>query len=151
MLGSRVLPDLLETIKRVVARLIFFSTLRICAGSVESRMCKRGKPSVCGYVNARTSGQRLDPPIPSSKISENPAPFTSFAKLANVAELASCSSTMPSHPSHLDSSSFVQRVESPFQSDTTFPTARQSLTFFFTSSSRPAGKEARRLEEGRVG
>src|ERR1035441_1608001 len=115
MLGSSVLPDLLETIKRVVARLIFFSTSRICAGSVESRMCKRGKPEVCGYVNARTSGQRLEPPIPSSKLSETPAFLTSFAKLTNVAALASCSSTMPSHPSHLDSSSLVQSAESPFQ------------------------------------
>ena len=44
----------------------------ICAGSVESRMCRRGKPGACGKVSASTSGQRLDPPMPSSRMSEKP-------------------------------------------------------------------------------
>ncbi len=48
MLGSSVPPDLLETIKSVLARSTLFSTLLICAGSVESRTCRRGKPGVCG-------------------------------------------------------------------------------------------------------
>ena len=40
MLGSSVLPDLLETMKSVSAISILFSNAFTCAGSVESRTCK---------------------------------------------------------------------------------------------------------------
>ena len=39
----------------------FFSTLLICAGSVESRMCSRGKPGACGKVSDKTSGHKAGP------------------------------------------------------------------------------------------
>src|SRR5712692_4474369 len=141
MLGSSVLPDLLETMKSVFARSTFFSTLLICAGSVESSMCRRGKPGVCPKVSANTSGQRLDPPMPSSKMSENAPLLTSSANFFSLAALASCSSAMPSHPNQLASSSPVQREASRCQSRLTFPDARQSLRFFFY----------RRIEFGRKG
>src|ERR1035441_6941170 len=140
MLGSSVLPDLLETMKRVLARSIFFSTLLICAGSVESSMCRRGKPGVCPKVSASTSGQRLDPPMPSSRMSENPPLLTSLANAFNWPAAASCSSAMPSQPSQLASSSLVQREASCCQRRLTLPEARQSLRFFFYGGIEIGGK-----------
>jgi len=134
MLGSRVLPDLLETMKSVLARSSFFSTVLICAGSVESSMCRRGKPGVCPKVSASTSGQRLDPPMPSSRMSENPALLTSSANSFSLAALASCSPVTSSHPSQLASSSPVQSEASCCHRRLTLPDARQSLRFFFYRS-----------------
>src|SRR5437879_1098965 len=65
MLGSSVEPDLLETIKKVFARSSLSSDALICTGSVESRTCSRGKPSILPNVIANTSGARLEPPMPS--------------------------------------------------------------------------------------
>ncbi len=48
MFGSSVVPDLLETMKRVRARSILRSRGLTCAGSVESRMCSSGWPSCAG-------------------------------------------------------------------------------------------------------
>src|ERR1700730_17982895 len=142
MLGSRVLPDLLETMKSVLARSSFFSTVLICAGSVESSMCRRGKPGVCPKVSASTSGQRLDPPMPSSRMSENPALLTSSANSFSLAALASCSPVTSSHPSQLASSSPVQSEASCCHRRLTLPDARQSLRFFFTAASKSAGRDA---------
>ena len=69
--GSRVVPDLLETINRLFARSSFFSNDLTWAGSVESSTCISGKPLMRPKVFSRTSGQRLDPPIPSRRISLN--------------------------------------------------------------------------------
>jgi hypothetical protein len=44
ILGSSVLPDLLETMKRVRAGSILLSIVRICAGSVESSTNTSGWP-----------------------------------------------------------------------------------------------------------
>src|SRR5213075_2128681 len=54
---SSVEPDLLETIKKVFARSSLSSDALICTGSVESRTCSRGKPSILPNVIANTSGQ----------------------------------------------------------------------------------------------
>ena len=47
MFGSSVLPDLLETMNSVRDGSMRLSTVRICAGSVESSTCSLGKPG-CG-------------------------------------------------------------------------------------------------------
>ena len=60
------------------------SNRRICAGSVESRTWSFGKPGFAPKVSAKTSGPRLEPPMPSSRTSLNPAPLTSSAKRLEV-------------------------------------------------------------------
>src|SRR5690349_10432291 len=57
MLGSSVLPDLLETMKRVRARSILASKDLICAGSVESRTCNSGEPEILPNVMRSTSAE----------------------------------------------------------------------------------------------
>src|SRR6266576_1627860 len=84
MFGSSVLPDLLETIKRVLPRSIFPSVCLICAGSVESSTCNRGKPCCWPKVSARTSGQRLDPPMPSSRMCRKPPYFAAGPPVVKV-------------------------------------------------------------------
>ena len=79
MFGSSVLPDLLETMKRVLAISILFSKDLTCAGSVESRTCNSGKPEILPKVIFSTSGHKLDPPIPSNRTCEKPALRTSSA------------------------------------------------------------------------
>ena len=51
MLGSRVVPDLLETMNKVFARLTLFSNAFTCAGSVESSTCSSGKPAILPKVS----------------------------------------------------------------------------------------------------
>ncbi len=106
--GSRVAPDLLETKNRVWDRSILFSKVLICAGSVESRTCRSGKPAMWPNERRSTSGQRLEPPIPRSNALEKPERFTSSANSLNCAVCRRCSLTMSSQPSHLASSSLVQ-------------------------------------------
>ena len=45
-----------------------FCRALICAGSVESRTCSSGKPSILPKVMRRTSGHRLEPPMPSKRM-----------------------------------------------------------------------------------
>ena len=66
MFGSSVPPDLLETIKSVLARSTLFSNVLTCAGSVESRTCSSGKPPTLPNVIFITSGHMVDPPIPNT-------------------------------------------------------------------------------------
>src|ERR1700740_3319479 len=79
MFGSSVLPDLLDTMQIVRLRSTWASIALICAGSVESSTCNVGKPLILPKVMRSTSGQRLDPPIPSSSACLNLAFFTSAA------------------------------------------------------------------------
>ena len=67
---SIVPPDLLETMNSDSFRLIRDSTRWMVAGSVVSRTCSRGWPLRAGNVCRSTSGQRLEPPMPSSTTSE---------------------------------------------------------------------------------
>src|SRR5437764_11241367 len=66
---SVVSPDFEATMKRVVGSLIRDRTPRIVAGSVVSRTCNRGCPRTTPKVLRRTSGHRLEPPMPSSTTS----------------------------------------------------------------------------------
>src|SRR5437660_12782535 len=67
---SVVSPDLDATMKSELWILIFERTPRIVAGSVVSRTCSLGWPLTAPNVFRRTSGQRLEPPIPSRTTSE---------------------------------------------------------------------------------
>ena len=87
----------------------------ICAGSVLSSMWKRGQPDCGPKVSPRTSGPRLEPPMPSRTKSVNPRFFMFSAKPCSRSTSASSSSTMLSQPSHLSSSVPVHRVLSPAQ------------------------------------
>src|SRR6516164_6521654 len=128
MLGSSVLPDLLDTMQRVFLRSSLFSSSLICAGSVESRTCSSGKPATLPKVMRRTSGQRLEPPIPSSTTCLNLIFLTSSANCLKAARLAICSSAMVSQPSQLFSSVLVQ-------SEASFCQRRATLLPFFQSAS----------------
>src|SRR5260370_39964004 len=107
MLGSSVVPDLLETMNRVVARLIFCSVAFTCAGSVESSMCRRGKPLICPKVLARTSGQRLEPPMPRSRMSLKLSFLISSARHSNWSFFLSFFSVISCQSSHCTSLLFV--------------------------------------------
>ena len=61
----------------VGARSIRASTARTWAGSVESRTSSSGKPAIRPKVGCSTSGQRLDPPIPSRTAWVKPSRRTS--------------------------------------------------------------------------
>src|SRR5271156_2781027 len=107
MLGSSVLPDLLDTRKRQLVRSTASSKRLTCAGSVESSTGGLGKPGFDPNVSAKTSGPRPDPPMPSSSRSLN---------LPSCASLASASWCAPSfnwplllliHPSQFASSASV--------------------------------------------
>ena len=67
---SVVPPDLLATMKRVRGRSILDRRSRMVEGSVVSSTCSTGWPSTCPNVVRKTSGHRLEPPIPSSTTSE---------------------------------------------------------------------------------
>src|ERR1700730_12690093 len=108
MFGSRVEPDLLETKKRVFSRSILFSKDLICAGSVESSTCRSGNPSIFPNDVRKTSGHRLDPPIPMSSASVKPVLPISRANSSKSLALLCCASAMSSQPSHLLSSLPVQ-------------------------------------------
>ena len=74
MFGSSVVPDFEDTKNSVFSKSSSSSSVLICCGSVESRTRSRGSPAVWeANVNERTSGQRLDPPIPSTTACLKPA------------------------------------------------------------------------------
>src|SRR5919108_2333522 len=131
MLGSSVLPDLLETMHSVLFRSSFASIDLICTGSVESSTCRSGKPLIFPKVLHSTSGQRLDPPIPSSNACLKRAFCTSSAIRLKASTCESCWSTICSQPSHLLSSVRVQR-------DASFCQSPATLWFFRHSSSEAA-------------
>src|SRR5258707_548348 len=57
MLGSSVLPDLLDTMQIVLLRSTWASMALICAGSVESSTCSAGKPLILPEVLRMTFGK----------------------------------------------------------------------------------------------
>src|SRR5713101_6694720 len=126
ILGSRVLPDLLETMQRVLRRSSFFSRALICAGSVESRTCISGKPAILPKVRRRTSGQRLEPPMPRSTTWWNFAFLISAERFFRAEMLLSCSWVMESQLSQVASSAPVHRLASFCQRRATLLLASQS-------------------------
>src|SRR5579859_3680643 len=136
MFGSRVLPDLLETIQSVFLRSSFFLMALICTGSVESRTCISGNPGILPNVMRSTSGQRLEPPMPRRIACLNLRFFTSAASSLNALALASCSSTMVSQPSQLLSSA-------PVQTDASLAHNRATLLFDFQSFNAVVTADAR--------
>ena len=89
ILGSSVLPDLLDTRNSVLARSTFCSIALICAGSVESSTCSSGRPAIVPKVIFRTSGHRLEPPMPSSNTWEKPLLRASSATAVSSCRCAS--------------------------------------------------------------
>src|SRR5215469_5564822 len=128
MFGSSVPPDLLETMHRVLLRSSLSWSPFICTGSVESRTCNSGKAATFPKGMRKTSGHRLEPPIPSSKTCLNLAFLTSPANCFKAARLAICSSAMVSQPSQLLSSLLVQ-------SEASFCQRRATLLLLFQSAS----------------
>ena len=64
-------PDLLATTKSTPR--VSPMAARTASGSTESSMQKRGKPGATPTTREMTSGARLEPPMPSSSTSVNPA------------------------------------------------------------------------------
>src|SRR5260370_12875219 len=129
--GSSVLPDLLETMQRVLFRSSFFSIVLICTGSVESSTCIPGNPATWPKVLRSTSGHKLDPPIPSSRTCLNFAFFTSAASCLKDSRLASCTSVIDNQPSQFASSVLLH-------SEASFCQSRATLLLFFQSFSEAA-------------
>ncbi len=96
--GSSVLPDLLDTMNSVRAGSILLSMVRICAGSVELRTRSSGLPGCRPKVSARTSGPRLDPPMPRRTMWEKFCCRISAARLESAPMRSRSCATMPSQP-----------------------------------------------------
>src|ERR1041385_1727496 len=133
MLGSSVEPDLLATMKSVRLRSTWLSMDLICAGSVESSTCSSGWPACWPKVIFSTSGQRLEPPIPSSRAWVKWASEASVAAARSCDKFLRCSSTTCSQPTHLSSSSLVHRDLSPRQRRAIFWLACQSFSVACTA------------------
>ncbi len=95
-LGSMVVPDLLATMKRDVAGLS--RTSRTATGSVESSMRNRGPTSSRPKSRWKTSGARLEPPMPNSTMSVNAPARTRCAKASTWETSRWTNSTAPSQP-----------------------------------------------------
>ena len=105
MLGSSVLPDLLETMKRVFCRSSFASKRFDLRGIGGIEHVQLGEALDLAEGEAQDFGQRLEPPMPSSRACLNSAFLMSAAMFFSVDRCApSWSSVMPSQPSHLPSS-----------------------------------------------
>src|SRR3984957_19728854 len=152
MFGSSVVPDLLDTQNKVRAGSIFARKARIWAGSVESRTNSCGALVCFPKVMLKTSGQRLEPPIPNKIRWAKPSSAISAAKALKRETPASCSSTISSQPSHLLSSVLVHKEASWCQRRAVEPAASQLWRFADTACESSVGSEAeRRSEERRVG
>ena len=116
MFGSSVEPDLLATTTSVVASDTRRSRVATWVGSVESSTCSLGDPGCGPNDSASTSGQRLEPPMPSSSTSVTPSARTSAANAARSPALSAARSGAPSQPSQRPSSASVQREASEAQS-----------------------------------
>ena len=99
---SIVPPDFDETMNSVVPRSSASRTARISSGCVESSTCRRTLPSP--NERRKTSGPRLEPPMPSSTASVMPASRTSAANARRSSASADSRSAMSSQPSRSVSS-----------------------------------------------
>jgi hypothetical protein len=75
---SMVPPDLLATMNRVFLRAILPAAAAMAPGSVVSSTWSFKWPGAVPKVCLRTSGHRLEPPMPSNTASFNPAFLISF-------------------------------------------------------------------------
>jgi hypothetical protein len=141
MLGSSVLPDLLETMKSVRAISTLFSKAFTCAGSVESRTCRSGYPAILPKVMRRTSGHKLDPPMPSRRMSLKPALQTSLARFPQLDGVRDLffGNVQPSQPFGLIVP--VHSVASRCQRRCILLPDCQSSTAVFTAVARVSGSE----------
>jgi hypothetical protein len=140
MFGSSVVPDFDDTMNKVRPRSTRASHARTCAGSVESSTESSAQPGTFPKVMRRTSGHRLEPPIPRSRMWVKPARRTSSAMRSRLSIRRSCSSTTSSHPSQLASSAPVQRVASRAQNRSIRPCSVHSRSVAETAASRSVGR-----------
>ena len=77
--GSIVVPDLLASRYNVCSGGV--AAARTAAGSVESSMCSAGHPGATPITARRTSGARLEPPMPSSTTCVKPSRRTPEANV----------------------------------------------------------------------
>ena len=96
-----VVPDLLETTNSVRRRSIFFSMAATAAGWVLSRTSISGKPGPLPNVRRKTSGPRLDPPMPSRTTCRKLSALISAAKDAIEANRPAMARGSASQPSRL--------------------------------------------------
>ena len=136
MFGSSVEPDLLATITSARERSTRDSTEATCVGSVESSTCRRGPPGSCPNVSARTSGHRLEPPMPSRRRSRMPSARSSAPNPCSDVSSRAMSSGALNHPSHFASSAPVQRLASRLQSRSVLPAASQASAAAMSSPRR---------------
>jgi hypothetical protein len=98
---SSVVPDLLDTRKKVRSRRAPASAERIASGSVASSTSRIGAPGPGVMQRFSTSGARLDPPMPSRSTRVKPAPRTSAEKARSSAIRARSRPGSSSQPSRL--------------------------------------------------
>src|SRR5258708_34590896 len=89
----------------------------------------------------RTSGHKLEPPMPRRRTSLKPALQTSLARFRNSIGWAICSSVISNQPSHLASSSLVQSDASRCQSRCILPPLCHSAPVVFTAAASVSGSE----------
>ena len=71
-----MVPDFDDTMNKVWSRSMRSSRPTTADGWVESRTCSRGRSSRFEKTAWKTSGARLDPPMPSTTASVTPSPAT---------------------------------------------------------------------------
>jgi len=135
-----VLPDLLETMKRVLARSISFRRCGFAPGR-SSRGC-------AGAENRRSAGRSARAlrdrgwilPCRAGECRRMRRLVLHRRKLSILAAWESCSSVMPSHPSQLASSSPVQSEASPCQKPSYFSRGAPVVKVFFYGGVKIGGK-----------
>src|SRR6185437_6844051 len=110
-----------------------------CAGSVESSTCNAGNPAMWPKVLDKTSGQRLEPPMPSRRTLVKFSFFISWLNFCRFCRLVCCCATTSSHPSQLASSLFVHNEASCCHRRRTLSAARQVSTCWLTAAANESG------------
>src|SRR3989338_1036297 len=93
-----VVTDLLAKIKSVLSNLKEVSTSLIQSGSVLSKTYNLGKPGLTGKLKRKSSGARLDPPIPNKRSCSTPSFLTSSVKLSSSSKFSKTLSATKSQP-----------------------------------------------------
>ena len=122
---STVPPDLVETMKSVRFRSRRSARARTAPGSVLSRTARSRKPSALPKTLRKTSGARLEPPIPSRRAKLKPSARTPSTNSSISASCSRISSGLSSQPRRLAISS-----GSGFQRVWSFRRIRSTTRFF---------------------
>ena len=144
MLGSRVEPDLLETMNSVFARSTLRSTAWTCAGSVESSTCSSGKPGdLAEGLLPDLGAQAGAAHAQEQRVGEALRLHLGSRAPRRAPRSSSCCATMPSQPSQLASSCPVHSEASPAKSRRVPPCGVPASQAFVRPPPRVSGRQRR--------